>query len=266
LFSEYVDPVTNKGKYTVAPSIPMAPGVPGTGNKAFDALVKEVGGGAKKNFEDMASSIKGGADLMMVTKAIGGTGAMKVNQDQVSAAIKAMPYLSSGKGAISQAAIYGKDQTQDNGSLEDAVRVAVAKSLGLKAGDSFEFAGITYNVKKGGSVVRRALGGPVVAGQTYTINDRINSLGVQEEGFTPYTSGYVGPNIETMSPKYNIASGQVTGMRGGVNNSSSNSNYSINIALNGTNVTADDVVRRFKQELALVNAKEGRQKNVGGAI
>jgi hypothetical protein len=67
-------------------------------------------------------------------------------------------------------------------------------------------------------------------------------------------------------PKYNIASGQVTGMRGGVNSSSSNNNYSINIALNGTNVTADDVVRRFKQEMALVNAKEGRSKTVGGSI
>jgi hypothetical protein len=55
-------------------------------------------------------------------------------------------------------------------------------------------------------------------------------------------------------------------MRGGMNSSSSNNNYSINIELNGTNVTADDVVKRFKQELALVNAKEGRQKNVGGAI
>jgi TP901 family phage tail tape measure protein len=265
IFSDYVDPKTNKGKYTVSPSIPMAPGVPGTGNKAFDALVKEVGVGAKKNFEEMADSIKGGADLGMVTRAIGGTGATKVNQDQVSAAIKAMPPIVGAKGlGISQALKYGKDQTQDNGSLEDAVRVAVAKSLGLKAGQSFEFAGITYNVKKGGSVVRREFGGPVVAGQTYSVNDRINSLGVQEEGFTPYTSGYIGPNIDTMSPRYNIASGQVTGMRGAANSSSSNSNYSINIALNGTNVTADDVVKRFKQEMALVNAKEGRSRLVGG--
>ena len=267
LFSEYVDPVTNKGKYNVSPPISGVMGSPGTGNKAFDALVKEVGIGAAENFNKLSKEITGGSDLMQITKAIGGTGARKVNQDEVSAAIKAMPPIMGYNGvAMSQSLKYGKDQAQDNGSLEDAVRSAVARSLGLKSGDSFEFAGITYNVKKNGSVVRREFGGPVVAGQTYSVNDRINSLGVQEEGFTPYTSGYVSPNIDTMSPRYNIASGRVTRMSGGLNNSSSNSNYSINIALNGTNVTADDVVRRFKQEMALVNAKEGRGRTVGGSI
>jgi hypothetical protein len=35
--------------------------------------------------------------------------------------------------------------------------------------------------------------------------------------------------------------------------------------LNGTNVTADDIMRRFKAELALINAKEGRVRTVGGS-
>ena len=73
------------------------------------------------------------------------------------------------------------------------------------------------------------------------------------------------PNADTM-PRYNIASGAITGMRGGVNSSYNNNTYSINIELNGTNITADDVMRRFKQELALVNAKEGISRSVGGSI
>jgi hypothetical protein len=67
-------------------------------------------------------------------------------------------------------------------------------------------------------------------------------------------------------PRYNIASGEVMGMKGGINSSYNNNTYSINIALNGTNVTADDVMRRFKAEMALVHAKEGRSKTVGGRI
>lgn len=55
-------------------------------------------------------------------------------------------------------------------------------------------------------------------------------------------------------------------MKGGINSSYNNNTYSINIALNGTNVTADDVMRRFKAEMALVHAKEGRSKTVGGRI
>jgi hypothetical protein len=108
----------------------------------------------------------------------------------------------------------------------------------------------------------------VSAGQTYTVNDRLNSLGVQQEGFMPFTpkvSGMIYPNVDTM-PKYNIHSGEVTGMRGGVNSSYNNNTYAINIALNGTNVTADDVMRRFKTEMALVHAKEGRSRSVGGQV
>ena len=48
------------------------------------------------------------------------------------------------------------------------------------------------------------------------------------------------------------------------NNSYNNNVYNIDIALNGTNVTVDDVMNRFKSELALVNAKQGRVRTVGG--
>jgi hypothetical protein len=46
--------------------------------------------------------------------------------------------------------------------------------------------------------------------------------------------------------------------------SSSNIVYNIDIDLNGTNVTADDIMRKFKSELALINAKEGRVRTLGG--
>jgi TP901 family phage tail tape measure protein len=271
-FPEYVDSKTNKGKLSSGGSYvgsTFVPATAGAGNDAFSKLVTEIQGGAKANFTAMADSIKGGATLAMVVKAMGGTVSKSktIEQTDVTAAIKA------NQGSSSK---YLTDQTKDDGSLEEGVRNAIIQKYGFKDGDSFVFQGKTYNVKNRGGIlpgvnavlVNKALGGPVVAGQTYAVNDRLTPLGYQQEGFTPFTpamSGIIRPNADTM-PKYNIASGQVTGMRGGINSSSSNNNYSINIALNGTNVTADDVVRRFKQEMALVNAKEGRSKTVGGSI
>ena len=272
-FPEYVDSKTNKGKLgggvTNVPGVGSFSNAPGEGNQAFSKLVTEIQGGAKANFTAMADSIKGGATLAMVVKAMGGTVSKSktIEQTDVTDAIIKNQGKSSG---------YLKDQTKDDGSLEGGVRNAIIQKYGFKAGDSFTFDGKTYNVKNRGGLLpgieavltNKALGGPVIAGQTYAINDRLNPLGYQQEGFTPFTpqmSGIIHPNAATM-PKYNIASGEVTGMRGGVNSSYNNNSYSISIALNGTNVTADDVVRRFKQELALVNAKEGRSRTVGGQV
>ena len=267
-FPEYVNSETNKAKLATGGSYQGSTFVPtaaGEGNQAFSKLVTEIQGGAKANFTAMADSIKGGSNLSDVVRAMGG----KVDQSKQLVTSDVI-------AAIGNNNNLKKDFTADDDSLEMDARIAIIKKYKLKRGDTFSYNKITYGVTDGYDslakmprAVRRALGGPVVAGQTYAINDRINSLGIQQEGFTPFTpqvSGIISPNIETMSPRYNIASGQVTGMRGGINNSSSNSTYSINIALNGTNVTADDVVRRFKQEMALINAKEGRSKNVGGSV
>jgi len=270
-FPEYVDSKTNKGKLgggvTNVPGVGSFSNAPGEANQAFSKLVTEIQGGAKANFIAMADSIKGGATLKNVVEAMGGTVSKSktITQSDVTDAIIKNQGKSSG---------YLKDQTKDDGSLEGGVRNAIIQKYGFKAGDSFTFDNKTYNVKNRGGLLpgieavltNKALGGPVIAGQTYAINDRLNPLGYQQEGFTPFTpqmSGIIHPNAATM-PKYNIASGEVTGMRGGVNSSYNNNSYSISIALNGTNVTADDVVRRFKQELALVNAKEGRSRTVGG--
>jgi hypothetical protein len=40
--------------------------------------------------------------------------------------------------------------------------------------------------------------------------------------------------------------------------------YNIDIELNGTNITVDDIMKQFKSELALIGAKEGRVRTLGG--
>ena len=273
-FPEFVDAKTNKGKLgggvTNVPGVGSFSNAPGEANQAFTKLVSEVSGGAKANFEKLGKDITGGANLKMVVEAMGGKidKSKTLQQSDITAAIKENQGNSSS---------YLKDQTKDDGSLEEGVRQAIIQKYGFKPGDSFTFQGKTYNVKdkawyngKGSEavLVKKALGGYAAAGQTYAINDRINALGAQQEGFMPFkpqVSGMIYPNAATM-PRYNIASGEVMGMKGGINSSYNNNTYSINIALNGTNVTADDVMRRFKAEMALVHAKEGRSKTVGGRV
>ena len=72
------------------------------------------------------------------------------------------------------------------------------------------------------------------------------------------------PMLDQMNAAYNIPSGTFVNPSGMANNSYNNNVYNIDIALNGTNVTVDDVMNRFKSELALVNAKQGRVRTVGG--
>ena len=269
-FPDFVDAKTNKGKLDTVirgynGTSMSETNVQGSASKAFDKLVIEISGGAAKNFEKLATSLKGGATLADVVKAMGGKidKSKAINQSDITSAIIA----NQGKSSA-----FLTDQTKDDGSLEEGVRKAIIKKYGFKDGDSFTFQNKTYNVKNRGgilpgvnAVLQKAGGGPFAAGQTLMLNDRINPLGPQPEGIVmrPNFSGTIYPNAATM-PRYNVASGEVTGMRGGVNSSYNNNNYSINIALNGTNVTADDVMRRFKSEMALVHAKEGRIKTVGG--
>jgi TP901 family phage tail tape measure protein len=251
---------------------------PGEGRSAFTSGASAISKEAEAAFKGMSSAITGGATLKMVMDAINGksSGIMIGVDDK--------------KGTINQGRSFGqtlKDFNLDAASLNksDAGRRLInniIETQKLQKGDKFELGGYQYNVTTGydkkfslgggnavsAGPVKRALGGYAAAGQTYGVNDRINSLGAQQEGFMPFTpkvSGMIYPNADTM-PRYNIASGEVTGMRGGVNSSYNNNTYSINIALNGTNVTADDVMRRFKSEMALVHAKEGRPKTVGGMI
>jgi len=104
---------------------------------------------------------------------------------------------------------------------------------------------------------KKFLGGRVVPGIPYTIND-----GGKTEGVIFDYPGYIKPNIETA---FNIPSGQNYKMPSITNSPNSNNVYNIDIDLNGTNVTADDVLNSFKRELALINAKEGRVRSLGGS-
>lgn len=171
----------------------------------------------------------------------------------------------------------------DKGFLDnDAKRSILMSNPGLNAGSYFKYGNTTYKVNRvtrsnyQGTpyisdmdvVAQKHQGGPVVKGRKYLVNDRINALGAQQEGFmpsifSPTMSGTIYPNIETM-PRYNIPSNTIGGVNSGTNNSYNNNTYNIDISLNGTNVSADDIIRKFKAELALINAKEGRVRTVGG--
>jgi hypothetical protein len=128
-----------------------------------------------------------------------------------------------------------------------------------------------FYVEKDGNVTRtvnpykkKSLGGQFAAGDNLLLNDRKNALGTQMEGIaiSPNFSGMVYPNAATM-PRFNVPSGTKYNGVGPSNTSSSSNVYNIDIDLNGTTVTADDVLNSFKRELALINAKEGISRRVG---
>ena len=101
------------------------------------------------------------------------------------------------------------------------------------------------------------MGGSVIGSTPYLVGERGPEL------FVPSSGGQIIPN-NIMGARYNIPNGSITGVNGMNSTSSSNTVYNIDIALNGTNVTADDIMRKFKSELALISAKEGRIRAVGG--
>jgi phage-related minor tail protein len=130
----------------------------------------------------------------------------------------------------------------------------------LKKGDTFITpGGYTYEVDrgydakglnfKGDSATRKALGGYVsraangISGmngsQPYLVGERGPEL------FVPSSGGQIIPN-NILTAKYNIPSNTVSKVGRGANNSYNNNTYNIDIALSGTNVTADDIIRKFK--------------------
>ena len=175
-----------------------------------------------------------------------------------------------GKSSSQYKTPYDKD-----GYLTQAARSSIVFAKKLVAGDTFtDPNGVQYNVKNGydakinpGYAVRKALGGYVsraasgVSGMTtsqpYLVGERGPEL------FVPSSGGQIIPN-NILGAKYNIPSNTISGIKGGANNSYNNNVYNIDIDLNGTNVTADDIMRKFKAELALINAKEGRVRSFGG--
>ena len=110
----------------------------------------------------------------------------------------------------------------------------------------------------GGYISRAASGvSGMTSSQPYLVGERGPEL------FVPSSGGQIIPN-NILGAKYNIPGNTISGIKGGANNSYNNNVYNIDIDLNGTNVTADDIMRKFKAELALINAKEGRVRSFGG--
>jgi hypothetical protein len=117
---------------------------------------------------------------------------------------------------------------------------------------------ITSDPDRSGTVklAPRAQGGRVTAGQSYLVGERGMEI------FKPDLSGSIVPNHK-LGASYNIPSGAYSMPQGGVNSSYNNNTYTISISLNGTNVTADEVVAAFEQKMAKINAKQGLNRSLG---
>jgi TP901 family phage tail tape measure protein len=262
-FPEFVNAVTNKRIADQTVPLFMKNGGQQTGGAgaAFTSLVSEMSTQANANYKAMVKDLGGGATLKDVVKAMGGSvkSTKSLNTSDVLAA--------TGDKDIGTAK-KGKAAGDKEGDLTDLARKRIIEKYKLNENDTFTFDDRTYRVtvghnawggfKDGKAVVQREAGGRVIPGKIYSINE-----GMKTEGIKFDMPATIYPNINT-APKFDIPNSSINGMRGVSNTSSSNSVYNVNIELNGTNITADDVMRKFKQELTLMGAKEGRVRTVGG--
>ena len=164
-----------------------------------------------------------------------------------------------------------RDLTDGAGDLTGEGIVAAIKDNSFKKGDKFTFNGRTYKVvdasamenykyttKLYADVVKKSLGGPFAAGQKLMINDRINSLGAQQEGMgmvvKPNFSGTVYPNLATMPgmPRYDIPT---SGYRGTLNSSSQSQNTNAPIINNYITASKDMDYKQLAREVGIVTAK-----------
>ncbi len=172
-----------------------------------------------------------------------------------------------GNKAINKASFF--DTFSNKTTYETLIR-----ENGLKKGDSFILNGVKYNVKGPSSIVRdgsynapaKALGGRFSAGQTITINDRINSLGTQYEGIKFDRSGVVYPNADTM-PKFNVPSSSYN-VNGGMQSGSAGS-QNIYITVNPSQgmdekALANMVISKLKTASTNIKSKTGEPIIIGG--
>jgi TP901 family phage tail tape measure protein len=265
--------------------------IPLSTNEAKTVTMKRSGntleipkGDALTELDKLSGSMKGFAEAIVGKEgytlssiyqilAKGSPGGKAVTIEDLTKALnsgKYDKYLDTG----SAAEMKSKGFFNADGSLKDNARELAIRSQELQAGQQFNTNGMTYNVKTGFDsklnnprAVRRAMGGYVtravngISGMTpsqpYLVGERGPEL------FVPSSGGQIIPN-SILGPSYNIARGSSNSVQGGMNSSSSNIVYNIDIDLNGTNVTADDIMRKFKSELALIGAKEGRVRTLGG--
>jgi len=272
-FPEFVDTKTNKA---FRPTTTEVPGVGSftTGKDAktqLNMLSKEVSDQTAVNFAKVAESIKGGKSLGDIYVQLGGKNASTVSF-QSDAEMKAVI----AKNAGTSSAQYKNPYEKDKNYLTEAARSSIIVAKKLQRGDTFtDPNGNQYKVTDGydakltaprairmsmGGYIKRAVTGisSMNSSQPYLVGERGPEL------FVPSSGGQIIPN-NLIGPKYDIGSNVLNSVPSGSVNSSYNNNvYNIDIDLNGTNVTADDILRKFKSELALIGAKEGRVRTLGG--
>jgi hypothetical protein len=156
------------------------------------------------------------------------------------------------------------------------------KQEGLKKDDTFTYKGKTYTVKGTSGIPtveekKMAMGGYVRKYESGSIGGIVRGPGTSQSDSIPAflsngeyvlnaaaVSKFGVPMLDKMNTAYNIPTGTTFNGTPSMNNSYNNNVYNIDIDLNGTNVTADDIMRKFKSELALIGAKEGRVRTLGG--
>jgi hypothetical protein len=228
-----------------------------------------------KGMSDFATQITGGKTLSQIYDILakGSPKGIEITEKMLEKALasgKYNKYLDSGSVAdMQKTGFFNKD-----GSLKDNARELAIRSQELQANEKFNTGGISYNVKTGydsklfnpgavrmamGGYIKRAVSGisGMTSSQPYLVGERGPEL------FVPSSGGQIIPN-NLIGPRYDVASSPVSSVNGAANNSYNNNVYNIDIDLNGTNVTADDIMRKFKSELALIGAKEGRVRTLGG--
>jgi hypothetical protein len=241
-------------------------------------------GAALTELDKLSGSMKGFAEAIVGKQgytlsdiynilAKGSPGGKEITIEDLTKALnsgKYNKYLDTG----SAAEMKSKGFFNTDGSLKDNARELAIRSQELQAGEQFNTGGMTYNVKTGFDsklnnprAVRRAMGGYITravtgitgmtSSQPYLVGERGPEL------FVPSSGGQIIPN-SILGPSYNIASGSTNSVPGGVSSSYNNNIYNIDIELNGTNITVDDIMKQFKSELALIGAKEGRVRTLGG--
>ena len=259
LFPGFVDSKTDKAFRKTTTSVPGVGSFTsgGMANLSLSQLSNEMSSYGKENFTAMADSIKGGATLGMIYKALGGkdNAVKSLTTEQVQTAIR------TNQG--SQTADL-KNMLDKDGYLKESVRKSIIVANKYQRGQQFEYDNVTYVVTDGYDArfktpraVRRAMGGRVVPGVSYTVND-----GMKTEGIKFDRPGNIFPNINTM-PRFDVASQSLMPSSASMVNSQNNNTYTINIELNGTNVNVDDIMRRMKQEMSMIQAREGTARSLG---
>jgi hypothetical protein len=267
------------GKYTAAEDKTYR--FPKQGTVTMGGAFSQLGS-LSGSMTDFAAKLMGGTDgtLSNILKALKDGFKLStpkqgtpISQAQINAAIKF------NQGAGSGFLTDPSSQFTKEGYLAEGVRTALLKdpALNLQTDQLYTIGKFTYRVAKDwkgdrtlvrqqarGGFIRRAQSGVsgMMGSQPYLVGERGPELFIPSGGGQIIPNNMLGVNY---GPSFNIPSNTISGVPGGANNSYNNNVYNIDISLNGTNVTADDIMRKFKAELALINAKEGRIRTVGGS-